>query len=138
MSNSLQPYGLQHTMFLCPLSSRICSNSSPLSQLCFLTISSSVIPISSCLQSFPVSGSFPMSQLFTSGDQNLGASISVSVLPMNIQGWFPLGLTDLISLLSKGPSRVYSSTTVRKHQFFDVQPSLWSHSHICTSLLEKP
>ena len=79
-----------------------------------------------------------MSQLFTSGDQNLGASVSVSVLPMNIQGWFPLGLTGWISLLSKGPSRVYSSTTVRKHQFFDVQPSLWSHSHISTSLLEKP
>ena len=88
-------------------------------QWCHPTISSSVIPFSSCLQSFPASGSFPMSQLFTSGGQSIGAS--VSSLPMDIQGWFPLGLTNLISWLSKGLSRVFFSTTVRRHQFFGVQ-----------------
>jgi len=87
----------------------------------------------SCLQSFPASGSFPMSQLFTSGGQSTGASAAVSVIPMNIQGWFPLGLAGLISLQSKGLSRVYSSTTVRKNHFFGAQPSLWSNSHIHTS-----
>ena len=92
----------------------------------------------SCLQSFPTSGSFPMSQLFTSGGQSIGASASASVLPVSIQGWFPLGWTGLISLLSKGLSRVFSSTTIWKHQFFDIQPSLWSNSHICTWLLEIP
>ena len=100
------------------------SNSCPLSQWCHPTMSSSVVPFS-CPQSFPASGSFPMSQLFTSGGQSIGASASASVLPMNIQGWFPLGLTGLISLLSKGLSRIFSSTTVRKHQFFSTQPSLW-------------
>ena len=99
-------------------------------------ISSSVVPFSSCPQSFPASGSFPMSWLFTSGCQSIRAS--VSALPMNIQDWFPLGLTCLISLLSKGLSRVFSSTTVQKHQFFSTQPSSWYNSHICTWLLEKP
>ena len=91
-----------------------------------------VAPFSSCLQSFPASESFPMSWLFESGGQIIGAS--ASVLPMNIQSWFPLGLTGLISLLSKGLARVFSSTTVRKHQFFNAQPSLWTNSHICTCL----
>ena len=95
---------------------------------------SSVIPFSSCLQSFP--GSFPMSRLFTSGGQSIGAS--ASVLPMNIQGWFPLGLTGLISLQSEGLSRVFSNITAQKHQFFSIQPSLWSNSHIHTWPLEKP
>ena len=115
---------------------KVCSNSHPLSQLCYLSISSSVTPFSSHPQSFPTSGSFPMSQLFTSGDQRIGASILV--LPMNGQGWFPLGLTSFISLLFKGLSRVFSSTTVQKYKFFDTQPSLWSNSHICIWLLEKP
>ena len=94
-------------------------------------------PLSSCLQSFPESGSFPVSQFFALGCQSAGVSASASVLPMNIQNWFPLGLTGLISLLSKGLSRVFSSTTVQKHKFFSVQPSLWSNSHIHTWLLEK-
>ena len=106
-----------------------------ISRWCHPTISSSVVPFSSCLQSFPASGSFPMSWLFTSGGQSIGAS--ASVLPMNIQGWFPLGLTGLISLLSKGCSRVFSNTTVWKHQFFSSQSSLGSNSHIHTWLLEK-
>ena len=100
--------------------------------------SSSVIPLFSCLQSFPASGSFPVSQLFASGGKSIGASASASVLSMNSQGWFPLGLTGLISLQSKGLSRVFSNTTVQKHQFFSSQPSLWSSSHICMWLLEKP
>ena len=108
----------------CP---RVCSNSCPLSQWCHPTISSSVAPLSYCPQSFPASGSFPMNPLFTSDGQSTGASVSASVLPMNIQGWFPLGLTGLISLLSKGLSRVFSSMTVWKHQFFSAQPSLWSN-----------
>ena len=112
-----------------------CSNSCPLSWWCHPTVSSSVIPFS-CLQSFPASGSFSMNQLFTSGGQSIGASASASVLPMNIQYWFPLGLTDLISLQSKGLSRVFSNTTVQKHPFFSVQPSFWPSSHICTGLLE--
>ena len=108
-----------------------CSNSFPRSWWCYLTVSSFYV------QSFPASKSFPMSQLFTGG-QSIWASASVSVLPINIQGWFPLGLTGLFSLLSKGLSRVFSSTTIWKHQFFSAQPSLWSISHICTWLLEKP
>ena len=100
----------------------LCSNSCPLSRWCHPTISSSVVPVSSCLQSFPVSGSSQMSQFFSSGSQSIGASASASVLPMNIQGWFPLGWTGLI-LQSKGLSRVFSSTTVWKHQFFSAQPS---------------
>ena len=135
LHNSLWPHGLQHTRLPCPsLSPGVCSNSCPLSQWCNPTISSSIAPFSSCPQSFPVSGSFPMSWLFTSGGQSFGAS--ASVLPMNIQGWFPLGLTGLISLQSKGLSGVLSSTTVWKHQFFGAQPSLWSSSHIHTWLLE--
>ena len=99
---------------------------------------SSVIPFSSCLQSFPAPGPFLMSQLFALGSQSMGASVSTSVLPMNIQDWFPLGWTGWISLQSKGLSRVFSNTTVQKHQFFGTQPSLWSNSHIHTWLLEKP
>ena len=107
-----------------------------LSRRCDLIISSSTGLFSFCLQSFPTSGSVPMSQLFVSGAQSIGAS--ASVLPMNIQGWFPLGLTGLISLLSKGLSRVFSCTTLRKHQFFGTQPTLWSNSHIYSWLMEKP
>ena len=110
MSDSLWPHELQHTRLLCPsLSVKVCSNSCPLSQLCYLSISSSVTPFSSCPRSFPTSEPFPMSQLFASGGQNIGASASASVLPMNIQSWFPLGLTGLISLLSKGLSRVFTT-----------------------------
>ena len=101
------------------------------------TISFSVLPFS-CLQSFPASRSFPMNQFFASAGQRIGASASASVLPMNIQDWFPLGWTALISLQSKGLSRVFSNTTVQKHQFFSTQLSLWSNSHIYTWLLEKP
>ena len=130
MSDSFQPHGLQHARLPCPsLSLRGCSNSCPLSQWCHPTFSSSVAPFSSCPQSFSALGSFPKSQLFTSGGQRIGASAPASVLPMNIQGWFPLGFTGLISLLSKGPTRVFSSTTVQKHQFFGTQPSLWSKSY---------
>ena len=99
-------------------------------------ISSSVLPFSSCPQSFPASGSFQMSQFFASDGQSIGVSASASVLPMNIQDWFSLQLTGLISLQSKGPSRVFSNTTVQKHQFFGTQLSLWSNSHIHTWLLE--
>ena len=116
----------------------VCSNSCPLSWWCHITISSSVVPFSSCLQSFPASGSFPMSEHFALGGQSSGASAPASVLLMSIQGWFPLGLTGLISLQSKGLSRVFSSTTIQKHQFFGTQFSLWSSSHICTWLLGKP
>ena len=136
MSNSLRPHELQHSRHPCPsLSLRVCSNSCPLSGWCYPTIPFSVSPFSSCSQSFLASGSFPMSQLFASRGQNIRAA-SASALPMNSQGWFPLGLTGLISLLSKGLSRVFSSTTIRKHQFFGAQPSLWSNSHIHTWLLE--
>ena len=110
----------------------------PLSRWYHPTISSSVVPFSSLLSFFPASGSFSMIQLFLSGGQSTGDSASASVLPMNIQDWFPLGLTALISLQSKGLSRVFSNITVQKHQFFRVQPSLWSNSHIPTWLLKKP
>ena len=134
---TLQPHKLQHSRLPCPsLSPGVCSNSCPLSQWCYLTILSSVAPFSFCPQYFPASESVPMSWLFASGGQSIGAS--ASVLPMNIQDWFPLGLTGLISLQSKGLSRVLSSTTVQKHQFFSAQISLWSNSHIHTWLLEKP
>ena len=129
--------------FPCPSPSpEACSNSCPLSWWCHPAILSSVIPFSSCFQSFPASGSFPMSWLFTSGCQSIGASSSASVLPMNIQSWFPLGLTDLISLQYKGLSRIFSITTVQKHQFFGIQLFLWSNSHIHTltylfSILQK-
>ena len=112
------------------LSLGVCSNSCPLSQWCYLTISSSVTPFSFCLLSFPASGSFPVSQLFMSGGQSTGTSASASALPTNSQGWLPLGLNGLISLLSKALSRVFSSTTVWKHQFFSAQPSLRSNSYL--------
>ena len=138
-SHSLQPHGLQHARLPCStLSPGVCSNSCPLSPWRYLTISSSAAPFSFCLQSFLASGSFPMSRHFASSVQSIGASVSISVLPVNIQGWFPLGLTGLICLQSKGLSRVFSSTTIWKQQFFGVQPSLWSDSHIHIWLLEKP
>ena len=140
MFHSLWPHGLQHARLPCPsLSPRVCSNSCPLCQWCYLTIWSSATPFS-CPQSFPSNLSqltFPVSQLFVSGGQSIGASALASVLPVDIQGWFPLALTGLISLLSKRLSRVFSSTTVWKHQFFGTQPSLWSNPHIQTWLLEK-
>ena len=105
------------------------SNSCPSSRWCHPTISSSFVPLSFCLQSFPASGAFPMSQFFTSGGQSIGVSASASVLPMNIQDWFPVGLTGWISLQSKQLSRVFSNTTVQKHQFFGTQPSFWSNLH---------
>ena len=132
---SLWPHGLQHTWPPCPSPTpRACSNSCLLSQWCHPTISSSVIPFSSCLQFFPVSRSFPVSQFFISGGQSIGVSASASVLPMNIQDLFPLGLTDLTSLQSRGLSRVFSSTTVQKHQFFDAQLSPRSNFHVHTWL----
>ena len=128
---TLSLHGLQHTRLLClPQSPRVCSNSCPLSRWCHLTASSSATLFSFHLQSFSVSGSFPMSQRFISGGQSIGASASGSILPMNIQDWFPLGLTGLI-LLSKGPSRVFFSATIWKCPFLGAQPSLWSNSHIC-------
>ena len=138
VSNSLRPHGLQHTRPPCPSPApRVYPNSCQLSWWCHLTMSSSVVPFSSCLQSFPASGSFQMSQFFVSGGQNIGASASASVVPMNIHGWFPLWLSNLISLQSKELARVFSSTTVWKHRFFGTQPSLWSSSHIHTWLLGK-
>ena len=135
MSISLRPLGLQHAGLPCPSPTPgVYTNSSPLSRWVHPTISSSAVPLSSHLQSFSASGSFPRSQLFTSGGQNIGVSASASVLPMNIQDWFPLGLTGLISWQSKGFSRVFSNTRVQKHQFFGAQLSLWSNSHIHTSL----
>ena len=123
-SYSLRPYGLQHVRLLCPSPSpRTCLNACPLSRWCHLTISSPIVLFSSCLQSFPAPGSFPMSQ-FASGGQSTGVSASASVLPMNIQDWFPLGWTGWISLQSKGLSRVFSNTTVQKHQIFSAQLSL--------------
>ena len=116
VAQSLWPHGLQHARLSCPsLPPGVCSNSCPSSWWCHPTISSSVVPFSSRLQSFPASGSFLMSQFFASGGQSIGASASASVLPMNIQDWFPLGLTGLISLLTKRLSRVFSSTTIWKH-----------------------
>ena len=124
-SDSLQPCGWQHTRPPCPSSTPgACSNSCPSSWWCHPAISSSVIPFSSCLQSFPASGSFLMSQFFTSGGQSIGASASASVLQISIHDWFYLGLTSLISLQSKGLSRVFSNTKVQKHQFFSAQLSL--------------
>ena len=137
MFYSLQPQGLQHARLLCPLlTPRVCSNSCPLSQWYYLTISSSAAPFSFCLQSCLASGSFPMSQFFTSGGQSNGASVSASVLPMNIQDWFSFRIDSFYLLLSKGLLRVFSSTTVKKHQFFSAQLSFWTDSHICTWLLE--
>ena len=138
MSNSLQPHGLQHTRLPCSSASfRACSNSCSLSRWCHPIIWSSVVPFS-CLLSFPASGFFPMSQLFASGGQSIVASASASVFSMNIQGWFPLQFTGLISFHSKGFSRLSYNTTIQKHQFFKAQSYLWSKSHIHTWLLEKP
>ena len=129
VSDSLWTHGLQHARLPCPLPTPgACSNSRSLSWWCHPTMSSFVVPFSSCLQSFPASGSFPMIQFFASGAQSIGVSASVSLLPMNIQHWFPLGLTGLISLQSKGLSRVFSGTTIQKHQFFGAQLSLQSNS----------
>ena len=127
VSDSLWPHGLQHVRLPCPSPiPGACSNSCPLSWWCHPTISSNVIPFSSCLQSFPASGCFPVSQFFASGGQGTGASASASapVFPMNIQDWFFLELTGLISLQSKGLSRIFSNTTVQKHPFFVTQLSL--------------
>ena len=129
----------QHARPSCPsTTSRIYPNPCPLSRWCHPNISSSAVPFSSCLQSFPASGSSQMSRLFASGGQSNGVSASTSVLPMNTQGWSPLGWTGWISLESKGFSRVFFNTTVQKHQFFSAQLSLWSNSHIHTWWLGKP
>ena len=131
-------HGLQCTRLPCPSPTpEVCSNSCPSSWWCHLTISFSAVCFSSCLQSFPASGSFSGSQFFASGGQSIGVSASSSVLPMNIQDRFPLGLTGWISLQSKGLSRVFFNTAVQKHQFFSSQLYLWSNSHIHTWLLEK-
>ena len=132
MSDSLRPQGLQHARLPClSPTPEACSNSCPSSQWCHPAISSSVFPFSSCSQSLPASGSFPMSQLFTWGGQSIGVSASASVLRMNTQGWSPLGWTGWISLQSKGLSRVFSNTRVQKHQFFGAQ---LPHSLTLTSI----
>ena len=137
MSNSSRSHGLQHSRLSClSLSPGICSNSRPLSQWCHPTISSSASIFSFCLQSFPASWSTPVSQSSVSSGQSTGASDSASVLPVNLQGWFPLGWTAFISLESNGLSRAFFSTTARKHQLFGAQSSLWSNSHIHTWFLE--
>ena len=129
----------QHASLPCSsLSPGVWSHPSPLSQWCQPTISSSDTLFSFCPKSFPASGTFPMSWQFTSDDQDTGASVSASVLPMNIQDWFPIVLTCLSALLSKGLSRAFSNTAVQKHQLFGAHPSLWSNSHIHTWLAEKP
>ena len=138
VSNSLQPCELQHARPPCPSPSPgVYPNSCPSSRWCHPTISSSVIPFSSCLQSFPASGSFQMSQFLAPGGQSTGGSASVLVLPKNIHDWFPLGWTGWISLQSKGLSRVFSNTTVQKHQVFALS-FLHSPTHIHTWPLEKP
>ena len=134
MPNSLQPHGLQYSRLPCPSSSLVvCSNSCPLNWCCYPTISSSVAPFFSCPQSFPASGCFPVSWLFTSGGQSIGASTIALVFPMNIQELisFMIDWCDLLAL-QQGVSRVFSSTTVQKHRFFGTQLSLWSNSHIHT------
>ena len=139
VSDSLRPHEPQQARPPCPSPTpRVHPNSWPLSQWCHPTTSFSVVPISSCSQSFPTSGSFQMSQLFTSGGQSIGVSASTSVLPKNTQDWSPLGWSGWISLQSKGLSRVFSNTTLQKHQFFGTQPSLWPNFRILTWLLEKP
>ena len=139
LSDSLRPHESQHARPACPLPTpRVHSNSRPSSRWCHPAISSSVIPFSSCLQSLPASGSFPMSQLFSWGGQSIGVSALASVLPKNTQDRSPLGWTGWISLQSKGLSRVFSNTTVQKHQFFSAQLSSESNSHIHTWPLEKP
>ena len=139
VSDSLWPHGLQHASPPClSPTPGVHSNSCLLSWWCHPTILPSVIPFSSHLQSFPASGSFPMSQYFESGGQSIGVSALVSVLPVNTQDWSPLGWTGWIALQSKGLSRVFSNTTVQKHQFFGTQLSSQSNSHIHTWPLEKP
>ena len=138
-SDSLLSHELQHARLPCPSPTpRACSNSCPSSWWCHPTISSSVVPFSSRLQSFPASRSFPVSEFFASDGQRIGISASASVLPVNIQDWFPWGLSGWIPLQSKGLSRVFSNTAVQKHPFFGSQFSLYSNSHIHTWLLEKP
>ena len=139
VSDSLWSHESQHARPPCPSPTpRVYSNSCPSSQWCHPVISTSVFPFSSCPQSLPASGSFPMSQLFTWGGQSIGVSASASVLPMNIQDWSPLGWTGWISLQSKGLPRVFSNTAVQKHQFFGAQLSSQSTSHIHIWPLEKP
>ena len=137
VSDSLQPHESQHARPPSP-TPRVHSDSRPSSQWCHPAISSSVVPFSSCPQSLPASGSFPMSQLFAWGGQSIGVSALASVLPMNTQDWSPLEWTGWISLQSKGLSRVFSNTTVQKHQFFFTQPSSQSNSHIYTWPQERP
>ena len=139
MSDCLQTHGLQHTRPPCPSpSTRVHSNSRTSSRWCHPAISSSVVPCSYCPQSLPASESFPMSQLFAWGGQRTGVSALASFLPKNTQGWSPSEWTGWISLQAKGLSRVFSNTTVQKHQFFGAQPSSQSNSHIHTWPLEKP
>ena len=139
VSDSLRPHESQHARPPCPsLTPGVHSNSCPSSRWYHPAISSSVVPFSSCPQTLPSLGSFPMSQLFASGGQSIGVSASPSVLPMNTQDWSPLGWTGSISLQSKGLSRVFSNTTVQKHQFFSAQFSSQSNFHIQTWPLEKP
>ena len=139
VTQSLQPHGLQHARPPCPSPTpSVYSNSCPLSWWCHPTSSSSVIPFSSHLQTFPASGSFPVSQSFPSGDQSIGASALASILPKTIQDWFPLGYTGRISLQSEGLPKVFSDTKVQKHQLFGAQLSSQSNSHIHIWPLEKP
>ena len=138
MSDSLWPHESQHARPPCPSPTPgVHPNPSPLSRWCHPNISCSVVPFSSCPQSFSASGSFPMSQLFAWGGQSIGVSASASVLPVNTQDWSSIGWTGWISLQSKGLSRVFSNTTVQKHQFFSAQLSLYSNSHMHTWSLEK-
>ena len=139
VSDSLRPHESQHPRPPCPSPTPgVYSNSCPSCRWCHPAISSSVVPFSSCPQSLLASGSFPMSQLFSSGGQSIGVSASASVLPMKTQDWSPLGWTGWISLQSKGLSRVFANTTVKKHQFFGAQLSSQFNSHIHTWPLEKP
>ena len=139
LSDSLWPHESQHARPPCSSPTpRVYLNPCPSSWWCHPAISSSVVPLSSCPQSFPILGSFPMSQLFAWGSQSIGVSASASVLPMNTQDWSPLGWTGWIFLQSKGLSRVFSNTIVQKHQFFGTQLSSQSNSHIHTWPLEKP
>ena len=139
VSDSLQPHEPQQARHPCPSPTPgVHPNPCPSSRWCHPTISSSVVPFSSCPQSFPASDSFPMNQLFVSGGQSIGVSVSISVLPMNTQDWSPLGWTGWIYLQSKGLSRVFSNTTIQKHQFFSAQLSSQSNSHIHTWPLKTP
>ena len=139
VSDSLRPHELQHARPPCPSPAPgVHSNSCPSSQWCHPAISSSVVPFSSCPQSLPASESFPVSQLFAWGGQSIGVSASASVLQINTQDWSPLGWTNWISSQSKGLSRVFSNTTIQKHQFFGAQLSSQSNSHIHTWPQEKP